>query len=88
MTGCKNSATGDATLTDLNATKAIEQVMGLKCKIEEIQSIQRKGEIDLLNHELNKGNDSGRKEEEDDGDDDGDQNGDKENDQDCESHPK
>lgn len=35
------------------ANKTMEQVLSLKSKIEEIQDVQRRGEIDLVNHELN-----------------------------------
>ena len=38
---------------ELDGTKTIEQVLNLKTKIEEIQDVHRKGEIDLANHELN-----------------------------------
>lgn len=37
---------------DLNATKTIEQVLSLKSKIEEIQDVQRKGEIEQVNHDM------------------------------------
>ena len=38
---------------ELDGTKTVEQVLSLKAKIEEIQEVHRKGEIDLANHELN-----------------------------------
>ena len=44
---------GNETIRDPNVTRTLEQVMSLKSKIEEIQNVQRKGEIDLVNHELN-----------------------------------
>lgn len=43
---------------DLDATKAIEQVLNLKSKIEEIQDVQRKGEIDQVNHDMQNSNDN------------------------------
>lgn len=43
---------------DLDATKAIEQVLSLKSKIEEIQDVQRKGEIDQVNHDMQNSNDN------------------------------
>lgn len=37
---------------DMDTTKAIEQVLNLKSKIEEIQDVQRRGEIDQVNHDM------------------------------------
>lgn len=37
---------------DANTTRAIEQVLSLKSKIEEIQDVQRKGEIEQVNHDM------------------------------------
>lgn len=43
---------------DLDATKAIEQILSLKLKIEEIQDVQRKGEIDQVNHDMQNSDDN------------------------------
>ncbi|EFX89985.1 hypothetical protein DAPPUDRAFT_232248 [Daphnia pulex] len=51
---------------DLNATKTIEQVLSLKSKIEEIQDVQRKGEIEQVNHDIQTSNDSDKENKESD----------------------
>jgi hypothetical protein len=51
---------------DLNATKTIEQVLSLKSKIEEIQDVQRKGEIEQVNHDMQTYNDSDKENKESD----------------------
>ena len=51
---------------DLNATKTIEQVLSLKSKIEEIQDVQRKGEIEQVNHDMQTSNDSDKENKESD----------------------
>lgn len=51
---------------DLNATKTIEQVLSLKSKIEEIQDVQRKGEIEQVNHDMQISADSDKENKESD----------------------
>lgn len=61
---------------DPNTTKAIEQVLSLKSKIEEIQDVQRKGEIDQVNHDMQTSNEENK------------ENSDKDSDAEMETSPK
>jgi len=51
---------------DLDATKTMEQVLSLKSKIEEIQDVQRKGEIEQVNHDMQTSSDSEKENKESD----------------------
>lgn len=48
--GAMNQTVNDT--GDLSVSKAMEQVLSLKSKIEEIQDVQRKGEIEQVNHDM------------------------------------
>lgn len=42
---------------ELDVNNTIAQVLSIKSKIEEIQDVQRKGEIDQVNHDIQQDND-------------------------------